>query len=133
MLRHKKEMKQHRLAEFHKKLKELMQRYYAMYKADPALNADSEFFRRREQEEVDALEKEYRVNRKNREQMGYYWSRVVHKPIGKINPRHDRARRCHRASTKNGIKPLKKQFNEEIKEYDPEYEAFFYAYGDDNY
>lgn len=132
MIRHKKEMKQHRLAEFHKKLKELMQRYYAMYKANPALNADKEFFRLREQE-IDALEKEYGVNRKNREQMGYYWSRVVHKPIGRINPKHDRARRCHRASTKNGIKPLKKQFNEEIKDYDPDYEAFCAAYGDDNY
>ena len=129
MLRHKKEMKQHRLAEFHKKLKELMQLYYAMYEANPELNADKEFFRQREQE-IDTLEKEYGVNRKDREQMGYYWSRVVHKPIGRINPKHDRARRCHRASTKNGIKPLKKQFNEEIKDYDPDYEAFCAAYGD---
>ena len=32
-----------------------------------------------------------------------------------------------------GIKPLKKQFNEEIKDYDPDYEAFCAAYGDDNY
>ena len=90
MLRHKKEMKQHRLAEFYKKLKELMQRYYAMYEANPELNADKEFFRQREQE-IDTLEKEY------------------------------------------GIKPLKKQFNEEIKDYDPAYEAFCAAYGDDNY
>ena len=50
-------MKQHRLAEFHKKLKELMQRYYAMYEANPEMNADKEFFRQREQE-IDALEKE---------------------------------------------------------------------------
>ena len=132
MLRHKKEMKQHHLAEFHKKLEELMQRYHAMYKANPALNADKAFFRQREQE-IDALAKEYGVNWKNREQMGYYWSHVVHKPIGRINPKHDRARCCHRASTKNGIKPLKKQFNEEIKDYDPAYEAFCAAYGDDNY
>ena len=61
MLRHKKEMKQHHLAEFHKKLEELMQRYHAMYKANPALNDDKSFFRQREQE-IDALAKEYGVN-----------------------------------------------------------------------
>ena len=125
-------MKQHRLAKFHKKLEELMQRYRLMYKANPSLKGDMSFFRQRVQE-IDALAKEYGVNWKNREQMGYYRSRVVHKPIGKINPKHDRARRCHRASTKNGIKPLKKQFKEQIKEYEPEYEAFYAAHSDGNY
>ena len=117
MLRHKKEMKQHHLAEFHKKLEELMQRYSVMYKANPALNNDKSFFRQREQE-IDALK---------------FFHDFTNHVFGRINPKHDRARRCHRASTKNGIKPLKKQFNEEIKDYDPAYEAFCAAYGDDNY
>lgn len=130
MLRHKKEMKQHRLAEFHKKLEDISRKYGRMMRDDQA--SIKEFIRQRDQE-IEKLAKEYGVNWNNREQMGYYWSHVVHKPIGKINPKHDSARRCHRASTKNGIKPLKKQFNEEVKEYDPEYEAFCAAYADGNY
>ncbi len=130
MLRHKKEMKQHRLAEFHKKLEGINNKYAKMIRAD---RASTKTFVLQWNQEIEKLAKEYGVNWKNREQMGYYWSHVVHKPVGRINPKHDRARRCHRASTKNGIKPLKKQFNEEIKEYDPEYEAFCAAYADGNY
>lgn len=130
MLRHKKEMKQHRLAEFHKKLEGINYKYAKKIRAD---RASTKTFVLQWNQEIEKLAKEYGVNWKNREQMGYYWSHVVHKPIGRINPKHDRARRCHRASTKNGIKPLKKQFNEEIKEYDPEYEAFYAAYADGNY
>lgn len=130
MLRHKKEMKQHHLAEFHKKLEGINYKYAKMIRAD---RASTKAFVLQWNQEIEKLAKEYGVNWKNREQMGYYWSHVVHKPVGRINPKHDRARRCHRASTKNGIKPLKKQFNEEIKDYDPAYEAFCAAYGDDNY
>lgn len=130
MLRHKKEMKQHRLAEFNKKLEDIECKYDKMIRAD---RPSSKALVLQRDQEIEKLAKEYGVNWKNREQMGYYWSRVVHKPIGKTNPKHDRARRCHRASTKNGIKPLKKQFKEQIKEYDPEYEAFYAAYADGNY
>lgn len=130
MLRHKKEMKQHRLAEFNKKLEDIERKYAKMIYAD---RESTKTFVLQRNQEIEKLAKEYGVNWNNREQMGYYWSHVVHKPIGRINPKHDRARRCHRASTKNGIKPLKQQFNEEIKDYDPTYEAFCAAYGDDNY
>ena len=130
MLRHKKEMKQHRLAEFHKKLEGINHKYAKMIRAD---RVSTKTFVLQWNQEIEKLAKEYGVNWKNREQMGYYWSHVVHKPVGRINPKHDRARRCHRASTKNGIKPLKKQFKEQIKEYDPEYEAFCAAYADGNY
>lgn len=130
MLRHKKEMKQHRLAEFNKKLEDIGRKYAKMIYAD---RESTKAFVLQRNQEIEKLAKEYGVNWNNREQMGYYWSHVVHKPIGKINPKHDRARRCSRAATKNGIKPLKQQFNEEIEDYDPEYEAFCAAYADGNY
>lgn len=128
MIRHKKEMKQHRLAEFNKKLEALSLEYKAEarnYQADKSIWVKyQELYRK--------LAEEYGVNWKNRELMGFYFSHVVHKPR-RTNPKHDSNRRIRRSVIKHNIKPLKDRFKEEIKDYDPDNDAFFDAYADGNY
>ena len=133
MLRHKKEMKQHRLAEFRKKCNELDIKYRHKQREyiSKGILITNEFW-----EEyyvgLRKLQEEFGMDWDNRDLVGFYMSRVAHKPR-RINPKHDRARRCSRAATKNGIKPLKQQFKEEIKDYDPEGDEIYYAYSSGNY
>lgn len=134
MLRHKKEMKQHRLAEFRKKCNELDVKY--RHKVNEYRSKGGFFipngFWDDYHVELRKLEEEYGMNWDNRDLVGFYMSRVAHKP-NRTNPKHDRARRCSRAATKNGIKPLKQQFKEEINDYDPEGDEIYFAYSSGNY
>lgn len=133
MLRHKKEMKQHRLAEFRKKCNELdikyrhKQREYISKRILITNDFWEEYYA-----ELRKLQEEYGMDWDNRDLVGFYMSRVAHKPR-RTNPKHDRARRCSRAATKNAIKPLKQQFKEEIEDYDPEGDEIYYAYCSGNY
>ena len=133
MLRHKKEMKQHRLAEFRKKCNELdikyrhKEREYISKKILLTNDFWQEYYA-----ELRKLQEEYGMDWDNRDLVGFYMSRVAHKPR-RTNPKHDSARRCSRAATKNGIKPLKQQFKEEIEDYDPEGDEIYYAYCSGNY
>lgn len=134
MLRHKKEMKQHRLAEFRKKCNELDIKYRHKKQREyisKGILIINDFWEEY-YAELRKLQKEYGMDWDNRDLVGFYMSRVAHKPR-RINPKHDRARRCSRAATKNGIKPLKQQFKEEIKDYDPEGDEIYYAYSSGNY
>lgn len=133
MLRHKKEMKQHRLAEFRKKCNELDIKY--RYKEREYISKKillTNDFWQEYYAELRKLQEEYGMDWDNRDLVGFYMSRVAHKPH-RTNPKHDRARRCSRAATKNGIKPLKQQFKEEIEDYDPEGDEIYYTYCSGNY
>ena len=116
MLRHKKEMKQHRLAEFRKKLEELHRESAnegGDYSSDKTLWV-------KYNELIDKLAKEYGVNWNNRELMGFYWSHVVNKPRHRINPKSDANRTIRRTVIKRSIKPMKQRFKEEIEDYESE-------------
>lgn len=133
MLRHKKEMKQHRLAEFRKKCNELdikNRHKFDEYRSKGILITNE--FWEEYYAELRKLQEKYGMNWDNRDLVGFYLSRVAHKP-NRTNPKHDRARRCSRAATKNGIKPLKQQFKEEINDYDPEGDEIYFAYCSGNY
>lgn len=134
MKRNKKELKQHHFAEFHKRVEEIQREYVDQVDNTPGINLlEDKSFWVMFQQKLQSLAKEYGINWKNKEQMGFYWSRVVNKPWKRINPKSDSSRRIRRSVIKHNIKPLKDRFKEELNDYDPDYDAFYYAYYDDNY
>lgn len=116
MLRHKKEMKQHRLAEFNKKLEEL----YRERANESGDYSSDKFLWVKYNQLIDKLAKEYGVNWNNRELMGFYWSHVVNKPWHRVNPKSDANRTIRRTVIKRSIKPMKQRFKEEIEDYESE-------------
>lgn len=50
--------------------------------------------------ELDKIDKRYNLSDDNREVWNVLWNKIFGKPANRINPKHDRQRRCKRAVTR---------------------------------